>query len=137
MALKFYCGYGLMAACCILLPIIALIQTQTTLGFYLSMVILFFLGATTGATQVTTQGLAAAMHPDFISALMQGQGVAGIACLFLKLFFTFWTPRNASSTVVTYFVVLYFVAATIIVSSSLLTYHHISNLHMVKEAILQ
>lgn len=71
-----------MAVCMIILPILCNIGGST--GFYTADVMLLLVGFASGACQGTTYAMAAAFPPEYMSAVMFGNGLSGFGSNLLR-----------------------------------------------------
>lgn len=75
-------GFTTSALAMLLIPLIANIGDAT--GFYSTIVILLIFGFASGAAQGTTFQMAAAFPPNYMGAVMLGNGISGIGANILR-----------------------------------------------------
>ena len=75
-------GFAALTICMTILPIFCRIGGST--GFYTASLVNLVLGTAAGATQGTVYMMAAAFPPEYMAAVMFGNGLAGIGVIFLK-----------------------------------------------------
>ena len=75
-------GFSVLSLTCILIPIFAKIGGAT--GFWLCNMTLVFNGLAGGAAQGTIYGMAAAFPPQYMAAVMFGNGLSGIGSNILR-----------------------------------------------------
>ena len=75
-------GFLALTACMAVLPI--LVRIGGSAGFYTASLVNVVLGTACGATQGTVYMMAAAFPPEYMAAVMFGNGLAGIGVIILK-----------------------------------------------------
>ena len=75
-------GFAALALCMVTIPFLCNIGGST--GFYTTDVMLLILGFASGATQGTCFQMAAAFPPEYMSAVMFGNGLSGFGTVCLR-----------------------------------------------------
>jgi nitrate/nitrite transporter NarK len=75
-------GFIIMSVCMIIIPILCQVGSST--GFYTTDVMLFILGIASGMCQGTVYQMAAAFPPEYMAAVMFGNGLSGFGTVCLR-----------------------------------------------------
>ena len=87
-------GFSALAVCMLIIPFLCKVGGST--GFYTTDVILFLLGIASGMCQGATYQMAAAFPPEYMAAVMFGNGLSGFGTVCLRAFTLLIWPSDES-----------------------------------------
>ncbi|KAF0977501.1 hypothetical protein FDP41_003493 [Naegleria fowleri] len=135
MAWKMYPSFILTLLVLILVPILGFSGVNGIRGFIVTILLIVLSALSTAVLQGNIFGMAGALPPNYITAVMSGNGVAGVACSFLRIVTKLTIEQNRKHVpllIMTTSAAVYFFVCALVILACIVTFFLVMRMSFTK-----